>query len=232
MPKRRQERTEQVAVDQVQESPKFRLASVKQRNAVKQIRENYITLLVGPAGSGKTLMACYAGIYMLQNQDIQKIVVARLATQAEEENVGFLPGELPDKLMFITNPLYDNLCLILPTNKIDFLLEKKAIEAIPVGHMRGRSFHNTLVIVEECQNLKPNQIKTILSRIGPGSKIVLTGDPDQVDFHGRNGALFTKRLLTGLPGCGVQVMDGQDILRHPVIEPLLNRCKELENEGY
>lgn len=209
----------------VVEAVKFELRSQFQRDVIKSIRRNHITALIGNAGSGKTLLACYAALQLHSSGDIKKIAVVRLAREAHFEKIGALPGSVEDKLGFISAPIYDNLELMLPRTKIDNMVANKTIEILPVSYLRGRSLHDTLLIVEEVQNLPREAVLTILTRIAAGSKIVLTGDPDQQDFEHVNSCNWVAQLLHGVSGCTLYNMPAVENYRHPVIPAILANAK-------
>lgn len=210
-------------------SPKFELRSSFQRTVVKEIKENYITALIGLAGTSKTLLATYVGWQLLNSHEspIEKIIVVRLAADTMGESIGALPGSLEDKLNHITAPILDNLSLFTKPMEAERAIEEKRIEIIPVSHLRGRSLQNAFIIVEEVQNLNRNMILTVMTRISNGSKMVFTGDPAQADFSGRNGTVFLRAMLEDIEGCAVLNMPSTEIYRHPILSSLLTRAEAL-----
>jgi phosphate starvation-inducible PhoH-like protein len=202
---------------------KFELRSTFQRDVIKTIRRNAITVLIGSAGTAKTLLSTYAGIQLLSSdqEEIEKIAVVRLAREAHYENIGAMPGDILQKLSFISAPIYDNLELFMPRAKIEAMAESNIIEILPVSYLRGRSLHNTYLIVEEAQNMPREALLTALTRIAVGSKIVITCDPDQVDFERHNSVQWLRQLITGVTGGAVIDMPSVENHRHPIISEIL-----------
>ncbi len=168
------------------ETTKFiKPANVHQKQFVKSMKNNQLTIGAGDAGTGKTLLALFTGIQLINNPDspIEKILYVRAnVDDREEKDIGALPGDLLDKVRHLAYPILDNLELFMKPGTIDALLEDERIEVLPYMMMRGRSFHNRFIIIDEAQNLTPKQLKTILTRLGEGSKMVLIGDPTQCDI--------------------------------------------------
>ena len=204
---------------------KFKLRSAVQRHVVKAIQQNDITLISGPAGSGKTLLSTWAAYQLLQDESdlTESIKVVRLAADTCGERIGALPGGLGEKLGYMANPIIDNLSCFCEAGQIKYMMEKEQIEIIPISHCRGRSFTNCVVICEEVQNLDPNMVLTLITRIGPGCRMILNGDPNQVDVPGRNGIRYAVNLLTGLEGVALCELGTDDISRHPLIVKILQR---------
>lgn len=218
-----------VEAPQEEGSKKFKPRSAMQRHAVRSIKENDITLLLGPAGTGKTLLSIWASYLMLRDKEcpVEKIVIVRLAAETCGENIGALPGEIEDKLGHLAAPIVDNLGLFCKRGEIEYLIEQKKIEVVPVSHARGRSFMNAVILIEEIQNLTFDMVLTLLTRLGPGSKLVLNGDPAQVDIPGRNGVHHAKALLEGLDGVGYFEFTTQDIERHPLVRAIVERSQQI-----
>lgn len=159
--------------------------NVHQKQFVKSMKNNQLTIGTGDAGTGKTLLALFTGIQLINNPDspIEKILYVRAnVDDREEKDIGALPGDLLDKVRHLAYPILDNLELFMKPGTIDALLEDERIEVLPYMMMRGRSFHNRFIIIDEAQNLNPKQLKTILTRLGEGSKMTLIGDPTQCDI--------------------------------------------------
>ncbi len=212
-----------------EQSKRFKPRSAQQRHAVRSIHENDITLLLGPAGTGKTLLSCWASYLMLRDKEhpIEKVVIVRLAAETCGESIGALPGEIEDKLGHLAAPIIDNLSLFIKKGEIEYLVENKKIEVVPVSHARGRSFMNCAVIIEEIQNLDFHMVLTLLTRLGPNSKLILNGDPAQVDIPGRNGVAYAQALLRDLPGVGYFEFTTEDIERHPLVRAIVERSQEI-----
>jgi len=184
-----------------------------------------IIIATGPAGTGKTLLAMQAAIRALKNKEIDKIVVTRPAVGVENEKHGFLPGSLTQKMEPWTKPLFDVLHEYYTTRDTASMLESDVIEICPLAFMRGRTFKNSLIIADEMQNATPNQMKMLLTRIGEGSRIIVTGDVKQTDRkEGENGLLDFNNLVNRFRDSdhvGVIEFTGADIERHPAVEEVL-----------
>lgn len=203
-------------------TPKISLTQ-RQRQVVDEIINTTVTLLVGPAGSGKTFLACWAANKLLNMGEIDKIVVVRHVAEAHGEQIGYLPGEIEDKMRFAMLPVMDNLEMIMGQHKVNTLVKNRTIEVIPPSFLRGRSLNRTAVIAEEVQNMAPMQILNILTRIGSESKVILTGDPNQIDYRDRNGVLYTSMLLDGIPDTTLITLEIADIARHHVVAAILEK---------
>jgi len=169
-----------------------------QEQAFKSIYTNTITVLDGPPGTGKTLLSIFCLYQMLKKREIDKIVVVRLVSKSNGEDLGALPGEKEDKMLPFAMPIYDNLNRFLPKGEVDYLFNKGKIEVIPVSYLRGRSLSYTGLIVEESQNLAPEMLLTVATRIDKGSRLIFNGDDRQRDIPGRNGMSFLFKLFDGL----------------------------------
>ena len=184
-----------------------------------------IIIATGPAGTGKTLLAMQAAIRALKNKEIDKIVVTRPAVGVENEKHGFLPGSLTQKMEPWTKPLFDVLHEYYTTRDTASMLESEVIEICPLAFMRGRTFKKSLIIADEMQNATPNQMKMLLTRIGEGSRIIVTGDVRQTDRkEGENGLLDFNNLVNRFRDSdhvGVIEFTGNDIERHPAVEEVL-----------
>lgn len=208
------------------EAVKFRANSSLQREAISSIKKKSITLLIGPAGTGKTLCACFASWSLLRTGEVDKIVVIRLAADSHGERIGALPGSLQEKLFFMAGPLLDNFAMFATTNEINALFNSHLFEIIPISQVRGRSFRRCAIIVEEIQNLEDSSVLTVLTRIGEGSHMVLTGDAMQVDHPGRNGVSYAKYLLDGLEDVAIIEFSYNDVVRHPLVAAILERASK------
>jgi phosphate starvation-inducible PhoH-like protein len=184
-----------------------------------------IVIASGPAGTGKTLLAMQAAIRALKNREIERIIVTRPAVGVEGEKHGFLPGTLHQKMEPWTKPLFDVLHEYYTPRDTQSMLENEIIEICPLAFMRGRTFKNALIIADEMQNATPNQMKMLLTRIGEGSKIVVTGDIRQTDrTEGENGLLDFNNLVARFRNSehvGSIEFTGNDIERHPAVEEIL-----------
>jgi phosphate starvation-inducible PhoH-like protein len=191
----------------------------EQKVAKETILQNPITLLRGMAGSGKTLLACQVALDLLFKKDIEKIVITR-PTVAREE-IGFLPGDIKEKLDPWLSPIYANLYLLYDKEKIDKLIADGTIEIVPFAFMRGRTFPNSMVIVDECQNITHGQTELVLGRLGKGGKMVFCGDLSQVDLKSKkdSGIGFFNRLEENVKG--VKVISLKTNHRHEIVESIL-----------
>jgi phosphate starvation-inducible PhoH-like protein len=191
----------------------------EQKVAKETILQNPITLLRGMAGSGKTLLACQIALDLLFKKDIEKIVITR-PTVAREE-IGFLPGDIKEKLDPWLSPIYANLYLLYDKERIDKLIADGTIEIVPFAFMRGRTFPNSMVIVDECQNITHGQTELVLGRLGKGGKMVFCGDLSQVDLKSKkdSGIGFFNRLEENVKG--VKVISLKTNHRHEIVESIL-----------
>jgi phosphate starvation-inducible PhoH-like protein len=212
-------------------SPSFSAKSEEQKNLIRSILTNDITLVQGPAGSGKTTLSVQTMLNLLSEKTIRKIVVIRLVADTFDEHVGALPGELDLKMSCFLGPILDALYQIRTPAQVNRLIETKQLEALPVSHVRGRSFIDTGVIVDEIQGLSPAMVLACLTRIGDRSKMVLCGDPAQNDFsHKRNsGTEYAEQILKDIPGAGVVTFSEENIVRHPIIKHIVRRHKEISS---
>ena len=169
--------------------------NVHQKQFVKSIKQNQLTLGIGPAGTGKTLLALFTGIQLINNSDseIKNLVYIRAnVDDPEEKELGALPGGLIEKVAHLTYPILDNLTIFMDRTDVDYLLESGKIEVLPLAMMRGRSFNNCFIIIDEAQNIAPSSMKTILTRCGESSKMILIGDPEQCD---KKNKVFSNGLI-------------------------------------
>lgn len=215
----------------VQTFKMLRPANSHQRAYVESIKSNIITLAIGSAGTGKTLLALHSAITLMNTESspIEKIIYLRSNVgMVEEKDLGFLPGTLTEKIMPLAYPVLDNLIEFMEDHKARYLIESGRIEVLPVAMVRGRSFRNTFVIVDEAQNATPSMMKTLLTRISEGSKIVLVGDTSQCDLKAtlKSGLLDAANRLNGLSEVGIIRFTDSDIIRHPIIADILARYND------
>lgn len=188
----------------------------------------HIVIGTGPAGTGKTYLAMLAAIKALKSQDIDKILLTRPAVGVEDEKHGFLPGDINAKMEPWTRPLFDVLREFYSAKEITHMLDEQIIEIAPLAFCRGRNFKNSFVILDESQNCTPNQLKMIMTRIGIGTKIVITGDIEQTDRKKVDNGLFDLQVrLQNIPVKGIEVCEFnvKDVQRHHLIEHILNVYK-------
>jgi phosphate starvation-inducible PhoH-like protein len=198
----------------------FKITLNEEQKAAKQlILESPVTLLKGMAGSGKTLVACQVALDMVFKKDVERIIITR-PTVAKEE-IGFLPGDLKEKMDPWLAPIYANLYMLYDKEKVDKLIKDNIIEIVPFAFMRGRTFPNSFVIVDECQNITHGQTEMILGRLGKGGKMVFCGDITQTDLKTRkdSGIGFFTRLEENIKGVSVFTLKTNH--RHEIVEPIL-----------
>jgi phosphate starvation-inducible PhoH-like protein len=203
-----------------------------QRQYLTHMRSHDINFGIGPAGTGKTWLAVAAAVDALERHAIERILLVRPAVEAGEK-LGFLPGDLADKVDPYLRPLYDALYEMLGFDKVGKLMEKEIIEVAPLAYMRGRTLNNCFVILDEAQNTTPEQMKMFLTRIGFGSRAVITGDITQVDLprHQRSGLSHALEVLDGLDAIGITRFDSQDIVRHPLVQRIVEAYEKYENSN-
>jgi len=192
-----------------------------QRRYVDAIRDNVITFCLGPAGTGKSWLAVAMAVQALHNKRVQRIILTRPAVEAGER-LGFLPGDLTAKIDPYLRPLYDALHDMVGADHARTLLERQVVEVAPLAFMRGRTLNNSFVILDEAQNTTPEQMKMFLTRIGFGSKVVVTGDTTQVDLAGgRSGLAGLEPMLGQIDDLAFVHLDGSDVVRHRIVADIV-----------
>ncbi len=196
--------------------------SEKQKEYVRALRQSDIVISAGPAGTGKTFLAVAVGLTMLLEKKIERIILSRPAVEAGER-LGFLPGDMKEKVDPYLRPLYDSLYDLFHFEKIQRMIEIGDIEIAPLAFMRGRTLKNSFAILDEAQNASDTQIKMFLTRIGENSKIVVNGDPSQIDLPNKNmsGLDRSKKLLSHLSEISVIDFDHSDVVRHPLVSKIV-----------
>jgi phosphate starvation-inducible PhoH-like protein len=202
-----------------------------QKEFVQSIWRNDITVCTGSAGVGKTAMTLQTFLDLMEQNHINKIICIRLVSDTCDEHLGALPGEISQKLSPFLAPIIDNLRQLITPAQIDYLISKEKLEVIPVSLVRGRTFANCGVLVDEAQNMSDHMILTVLTRIGEKSRMVICGDPEQVDIPGRNGIVYARKLIHNLDGIGEVYLDDSNIRRHPLIGSILKKARELKLES-
>ena len=205
------------------EGKPLRPKTIGQKGYVDTIRKKYIVFGIGPAGTGKTYIAVAMAVNAFKNKEIQKIILARPAVEAGER-LGFLPGDLQEKVDPYLRPLYDALYDVLGRESALRLKEKEAIEVVPLAYMRGRTLDNSFIILDEAQNTTPEQMKMFLTRMGFNSKIVVTGDVTQIDLPRgkRSGLVEASRVLKDIKEIGFCYMKDVDVVRHQLVKKVIN----------
>ena len=196
--------------------------SEKQSDYIKALKENDIVMSLGPAGTGKSFLAVSVAITLLMEKKIERVILSRPAVEAGEK-LGFLPGDMKEKVDPYLRPLYDALYELFGADKIDKKIETGEIEIAPLAFMRGRTLKNCFAILDEAQNATETQIKMFLTRIGENSKLVVNGDPSQVDLINKehSGLIKSKNVLEKLEEIKVIVFDHNDVVRHPLVSKII-----------
>ena len=221
---RNDERPSTVLTDDVLRGAKGKAVRPKtagQKRYVDAIRNNVITFGLGPAGTGKSWLAVAMAVQALQSKQVQRIILTRPAVEAGER-LGFLPGDLMAKIDPYLRPLYDALYDMVEPEGAQKMQERQAVEVAPLAFMRGRTLNNSFIILDEAQNATPEQMKMVLTRIGFGSKVVVTGDTTQIDVpDGRSGLLGLERVLQGIDGLEFVHLGAGDVVRHRIVADIV-----------
>ena len=209
--------------------------TVNQRIFVDKYRENDLLFAIGPAGSGKTYTAIALAVRALKNKEVKRIILTRPAVEAGER-LGFLPGDLKEKLDPYLQPLYDALNDMIPARKLNEYMEEGVVQLAPLAYMRGRTLDNAFVILDEAQNTSINQMKMFLTRMGNNAKFIVTGDITQIDLPKAedSGLVPTLKLLQGIPGLSITYFDSRDIIRHKLVKYIVHAFenqKQIDNNN-
>ena len=201
---------------------KVKARTANQRKLVAQSDKNDLVFAVGPAGTGKTYTAVALAVRALKNKEVKRIILTRPAVEAGE-NLGFLPGDLQEKLDPYMQPLYDALRDMIPVEKLSSLLESRVIQIAPLAFMRGRTLDNAFVILDEAQNATTNQMKMFLTRMGKNAKFVITGDVSQIDLpkNQKSGLVVSLELLNKVEGISVIRLNNNDVIRHKLVKDII-----------
>lgn len=210
----------------------IRARTVNQARLVESISTNDLVFAVGPAGTGKTYTGVAMAVKALKNKEVKRIVLTRPAVEAGE-NLGFLPGDLKEKLDPYMQPLYDALRDMIPAEKLASYIEKGTIQIAPMAFMRGRTLDDAFVILDEAQNTTHNQMKMFLTRMGKNTKFVITGDPGQIDLPRRviSGLKEALLILSDVNGIDVIQLDGRDVIRHQLVKKVIDAYKKTEHHN-
>jgi len=205
--------------------------SENQCRLVEEFRKNDMVFAVGPAGTGKTYTAIALAVRALKNREIRKIILSRPAVEAGEK-LGFLPGDMRDKIDPYLQPLYDALEDMIPITRLKEHMDNNVIQIAPLAFMRGRTLNDAIVILDEAQNTTPQQIKMFLTRMGSNTKMIITGDLTQIDLpqHQNSGLLHAQRILNGVPGIGFVTLNKKDIVRHKLVTRIVEAYEKHEKQ--
>ena len=204
--------------------------TANQRKLVELMRKNDMVFAIGPAGTGKTYTGVALAVKALKEKQVRRIILTRPAVEAGE-NLGFLPGDLKEKLDPYMQPLYDALRDMIPQEKLDSFIEKGIIQIAPLAFMRGRTLDNAFVILDEAQNTTHAQMKMFLTRMGKSAKFMITGDPGQIDLPRRviSGLKEALLVLKEVKGVGIIYLDDKDVIRHRLVKKIISAYKEIEH---
>lgn len=202
-----------------------------QKKYIDKIRKDTVVFGIGPAGTGKTYLAMAMAVTAFKNNEVNRIILTRPAIEAGE-SLGFLPGDMQQKVDPYLRPLYDALHEIMGADAFARNSEKGVIEVAPLAYMRGRTLDNSFIVLDEAQNTTPEQMKMFLTRIGFGSKAVITGDVTQIDLPKgkRSGLLESTEILQGIEGISVCTLTNRDVVRHPLVQKIINAYEKFENK--
>ncbi|MGD1958042.1 MAG: PhoH family protein [Fulvivirga sp.] len=196
--------------------------TLNQQKLVYAVKENDLVFALGPAGTGKTYISVALAVRALKNKVVKKIIITRPAVEAGE-TLGFLPGDLKEKLDPYLRPIYDALHDMIPAEKLRYYMENNIIEIAPLAYMRGRTLNNAFILLDEAQNTTPMQIKMFLTRMGPSSKVIITGDTSQIDLpkKQKSGLIEAARILKKVKGIGFVELTGKDVIRHKIVKDII-----------
>ena len=214
-----------------QKGAPIKTKTLGQKKYVEAIKENTVVFGIGPAGTGKTYLAVARAVTSLRNKEVNRIILTRPAVEAGEK-LGFLPGDLQNKVDPYLRPLYDGMYEMLGAELFQKYQEKGMIEVAPLAYMRGRTLDNAFIILDEAQNTTPEQMKMFLTRIGFGSKAVITGDITQIDLPGgkKSGLKEAVRVLKGVPDINFSMLTEKDVVRHPLVQKIIKAYEKYDSE--
>ncbi|MDH4092713.1 MAG: PhoH family protein [Cyclobacteriaceae bacterium] len=221
LPENQQPPAEDVIIYGTKGAP-IKAKTVNQQKLVHLVKDNDLVFALGPAGTGKTYISVALAVKALKNKHVRKIIITRPAVEAGE-NLGFLPGDLKEKIDPYLRPIYDALHDIIPFEKLGYYMEREIIEIAPLAYMRGRTLNNAFILLDEAQNTTPMQMKMFLTRMGPESKMIVTGDTSQVDLPTKqsSGLKQAIRILKGVKGIGFVELDERDVVRHRLVRDII-----------
>ena len=206
--------------------------SENQQRLIDAYNENDMVFAVGPAGTGKTYLSIALAVRALKEKTAKKIILSRPAVEAGEK-LGFLPGDMKDKIDPYLQPLYDALEDMLPQMKLQEMMERHVIQIAPLAFMRGRTLSDAVVILDEAQNTTPQQIRMFLTRMGWNTKMIITGDMTQIDLprSQKSGLVEALQILSGVEGIGVVELDRKDIVRHKLVTRIVNAYERFDKNN-
>jgi phosphate starvation-inducible PhoH-like protein len=206
--------------------------TLNQQKIVKGIRENDLMFVIGPAGTGKTYISVALAVKALKNKEVKKIIITRPAVEAGE-SLGFLPGDLKEKIDPYLRPIYDALEDMIPAEKLKYYYENNVIEIAPLAYMRGRTLHAAFILLDEAQNTTAMQIKMFLTRMGNNCKMVVTGDRSQIDLprNQKSGLVEATTILKNIPGIAQIELDKKDVMRHKLVERILEAYEKEQEKN-
>ena len=220
-------------LDEVIKTPKRSIIprSKKQKEYVRALKTNQVVMSLGPAGTGKTYLAVAVALTMLLEKKVERIILSRPAVEAGER-LGFLPGDMKEKIDPYLRPLYDSLHDLFDYDKIQRKIESGEIEIAPLAFMRGRTIKNSFAILDEAQNATRTQIKMFLTRIGENSKLVVNGDPSQIDLPNKShsGLIESQKILRGIKEISIINFDHKDVIRHPLVTKIVEAYQKNTND--
>ena len=202
-----------------------------QKKYLEAVKENDIVFAIGPAGTGKTYQAVAMAVSSLKSKAVDRIIITRPAVEAGER-LGFLPGDLKEKVDPYLTPLYDALNDMIPREKLKTYLDQRTIEIAPLAYMRGRTLHNSFIILDEAQNATPMQMKMFLTRLGVTSKAIITGDVTQIDLpvHNKSGLIDAVNILKKVDGISFVYFDVTDVVRHTLVKNIIKAYAKSDNK--
>lgn len=202
-----------------------------QKILVEVVEKNDLVFAIGPAGTGKTYISVALAVRALKNKEVKKIIITRPAVEAGE-NLGFLPGDLKEKIDPYLRPIYDALNDMIPSEKLRYYRENGVIEIAPLAYMRGRTLNNAYILLDEAQNTTPMQLKMFLTRMGPESKVIITGDRSQIDLprNQKSGLIESLKILKGIKGIGFVELDERDVVRHKLVKDIVRAYNKAQEE--
>jgi phosphate starvation-inducible PhoH-like protein len=231
---RAEQRPSTILTDDILKGARGRMVRPKtagQKRYVDAIRSNTVTFGIGPAGTGKSWLAVAMAVQALHSRQVQRIILTRPAVEAGER-LGFLPGDLMAKIDPYLRPLYDALYDMVDPEAVQKLIERQTVEVAPLAFMRGRTLNNSFIILDEAQNTTPEQMKMFLTRIGFGSRVVVTGDVSQIDVpDGRSGLVNLEKTLGGVEDLAFVYLDGSDVVRHRIVADIVAAYERSGNDA-